>query len=231
MTEAAGFVLAAKCSPEAKLLDAVADAGLGAVELYTNDKWLSRATEVCRLCRGYPLRYAVHAPTAGYDPDGLFALAAGVGATAVVLHNIYWPEEFAELVEKFSALPNCPLCLENSDGVTDPVKYLRRYGLKRCIDVEHLIQQTLGFFPEPFGGVIAEAAHLHVSGYTFGSENWHSHLHYAPEQSRRILDLIRQSGYQGLVVSEAVVEQQTLGEWRRLVEFFAAWEQSEKTAH
>lgn len=224
MVTASDITIAAKCSAEESLLDAIAAAGLTATEIYTNNFSLEDVDNIIKICKKYPLRYALHAPASGYEPDSLFALTEGLKAEIVVFHNIYWEDEWRYITEKFKAV-QCKLCIENLFGAVEPVKYMRRFGIGRCLDLEHLIMEVNGIFEEPFIGLIKESSHIHMTGYAFGSKAWHTPIHHAPDQSIYLLNMLKRAGYSGLVVSEAQNIYQTKEEFQALYEFFKKWKE------
>jgi sugar phosphate isomerase/epimerase len=222
MGPAEDMTLAVKCYPTQPILDAAAEAGMEAVELYTSVDLLRDVDAVAGTCSGYPFRYAVHAPGEGYEPEALASLVGRIGAEVVVFHDIYFQDEWEHLVGKLRPL-GCKLCLENVLSAVDTVKYMRRFGLGRCLDLEHLILETSGIFEEPLLGLMKQSAHVHMTGYVHGSRGWHTHFHHAPAQSTYLLDLLQETGYCGMVVSEAREDFQTAGEFRALNEFFRKW--------
>jgi len=197
-------------------------AGLRAVEVWTDDSVLRRAEEVIRLCRRFDFRYAVHAPTDGFNPRALAGLAEGIKAEVTVCHNIYWEDEWRELSLAFRDLP-AKLCVENVFAPIEVTRVMRRFELGLCLDLEHIQLQANGVFEEGYLPVMRRASHVHMSGYYFGSEKWHTHLHHSPGHSRRLLDLLRAAEYSGLVVSEARVSLQTEEEFRALSRFAGDW--------
>lgn len=218
----ADITVAVKCAPEEAILDIAFEASFEAIELYTNDCWIQRVDQIISACRRYPFKYAIHAPADGYEPDRLATLSEQIGAEVLVIHNIYWEDELEYLMQKFKSLP-CKVCMENVLSAIEINKYLRRYGLDRCLDLEHLALETNGFFEEPLVELIKQAEHIHMTGYVFGSQRWHTHIHHSPEQSIYLLDLLNDAGYSGLVVSEARACYQTLSEFKKLSGFFKEW--------
>jgi sugar phosphate isomerase/epimerase len=212
------MVIAAKCAPEPEILSAIHGAGLKAVEIYTDSSWLERPADVIRVCREFPLRYAVHAPTDGSLPEAMIEVAAGVEAEVVVFHDVFWEDEWPRIAESFSGL-KATLCVENIASGNEPLKLIRRFNMGLCLDLEHLQMQVGGVFEETFLRTMKGATHVHMSGYTFGSEMWHSHIHHSPLHSGYLLGLLKRAGYSGMVVSEARVDQQTLAEFRELASF------------
>lgn len=215
--------MAAKCSPEESFLDPIIEAGLTAVELYIDDYWLGKTDKIVPLCEKYPLRYAIHAPSLGYEPDLLIALAEQIKPEVIVFHNIYWENEWEYLVENLSPLAG-KLCVENTINVVENFKYLRRFGLGLCLDLEHLILEVNGIFEEVFPNVIKLSKHVHMSGYVWGSRLWHTPIHHSPEQSILLLNLLEKEGYSGMVVSEASTTYQTLDQFKAVYNFFRNWE-------
>ena len=74
------------------------------------------------------------------------------------------------------------------------------------------------------------ASHIHMTGYIFGSELWHTHIHHSPKHSLYLLELLRKSGYSGFVVSEARTSFQTYQEFRELNKFYQDWEKGNENA-
>ena len=93
-----------------------------------------------------------------------------------------------------------------------------------CLDLEHLQMECNGVYAEEFIRVIAQASHIHMTGYAFGSNRWHTQMHHSPEHAAYLLRLIAKSGYKGMVVSEARMSQQTYDEFKKLKEFFESVE-------
>lgn len=219
--------IAAKCAPKEQLFNSIKNSGLSAVELYLSSAIMSDLDGVIRLCKNFSFRYALHAPKDGYAPLKLARLAKAINATTIVFHDIYWEDEWSQLVRAFKNT-KVKLCVENTSGVDDPLKFMRRYGLGRCLDLEHLQMQCRGVYEEEFMTVIREAAHIHLTGYIYGSELWHTHLHYNPRHARYLLGLVERSGYRGMVVSEARVSLQTTEEFMKLNRFYQKWNNSLK---
>jgi sugar phosphate isomerase/epimerase len=215
--------IAIKCAPEKAVLDAAQRAGIEAVELYLTSGMLTNLKYIIHLCQEYPFQYAVHAPSYGYHPKPLADLVKALAACVVVFHNIYWEDEWKEIVEKFKQ-SKTRLCIENTYSIHEPLKFMRKLGFGRCLDLEHLEVECAGVYEEEFIPVIREAVHIHLTGYIYGSKLWHTHLHHSPEHSVYMLNLLKVAGYSGFVVSEARTEFQNFREFKRLVRFFEAWE-------
>jgi hypothetical protein len=84
--------------------------------------------------------------------------------------------------------------------------------------------ETNGIVEEFLPALIHQTGHVHLTGYTLGSNNWHTPIHYAKEQSQFILDYLKKEQYVGVVTSEAAVSYQTEQEIIRLVDFFNSWQ-------
>ena len=106
-----GFVIAAKCAPEAHILSAVHESGLQGVEIYLNGHWLDGVHEIIDLGQNFPLRYALHAPTDTFRPRELAKLASGLQAEIVVFHDVLWEDEWAVVRDTFAPLPT-RVCVE-----------------------------------------------------------------------------------------------------------------------
>lgn len=177
------------------------------------------------MCRNFPFKYAVHAPNDYFNPDKLAELVDYIQAGIVVFHNIYWEDEWEKIVKSFDGV-RAKLCIENTYSVHEPVKFIRRYGLFRCLDLEHLQMECSGFFEEEFLKVMKEASHVHLTGYTYGSELWHTHIHQTPTIALKMLNLLKKAQYRGFVVSEARTNLQTYKELKKLKEFFQTWQRN-----
>lgn len=221
------MTLAVKCAAEESMLSQIHRAGLGAVELYLSKVLLGDVSATAQLCKSFPLRYAVHAPNDGSAIDELAELAKKICAEVVVFHNIYWEDEWSDIIKRFKGL-SARLCLENIYSVHEPVKFIRRYGMARCLDLEHLQMECIGVYEEEFISVIREAAHIHLTGYHDGSKLWHTHIHHSPEHGKYMLGLLKKANYAGFVVSEAKLSLQTYSEFKKLRQFYENWRNSQK---
>ncbi|HOX23192.1 MAG TPA: hypothetical protein PLL10_06990 [Elusimicrobiales bacterium] len=204
------FTEAAKCAPQAAPLEAISEAGFRAAELYLSGKIMSRACDAARLCKKFPLKYALHAPNDAHCPVALRGLAEKLNARIIVLHDIFWEDEWRQTIETFRG-SGIKLCVENLSCSHDPLKFMRRYGLGRCLDLEHLQLECHGIFEEEFARLFRQAAHIHMTGYTPGSSRWHTP------------DMLAEAGYSGFVVSEAEVKYQTAQSLAKTASFFRQW--------
>lgn len=217
------ITIAAKCAPEEDVLSNIEKAGLSAVEIYTDLSHLHKIQDVRRICSKFPFRYAVHAPTNGYEPDLLAELVRDIGAEVVVFHDIYWEDEWEYITKIFKDI-KAKLCVENVMSALEPLKIIRRFGLNYCLDIEHLQMECSGFFEEGVVGLIRQASHIHLTGYTYGSDLWHTHLHHSPDHVRYILSLIKKTNYTGFIVSEAKPSLQSYQEFKVLRDFIDSWD-------
>lgn len=213
------MIIAAKCAPEERILKDMEKAGISAVELYTSCKQLYKLADIKQVCRRFPFRYAVHAPNDGYEPELMSELVEAIGAEIVVFHDIYWADEWGHISEVFKT-GKAEICIENTHSVHEPLKLMRRYGFKRCLDLEHLQMQCAGVYEDEFLPVMRQASHIHMTGYFYGSDLWHTHIHQSPEHSVYFLNLLKKANYSGFVVSEARTSLQTHDEFKRLNDFF-----------
>lgn len=217
--DSCSFSLGIKCAADREILSAAEQAGLKAVEIYTNDHWLANADHIIDRCKEYSFRYAIHAPVNGLRISELRDLAEAISAEVVVMYPLYWPDEWTQIVEAFEAC-SARVCVENIDGIMEPLKLVRRFGVGLCVDVEHLIQMVGGMIDFAFPGLLKQASHIHASGYRFGTEDWHTHLHHAPEQGARLIQMLKEVNYQGMLISEARVKDQTFEAFQCLNAFF-----------
>jgi hypothetical protein len=216
------MIIAGKCAPSEKNLSLLEKAGLRAVELYTNGDILGDIARVRKCCGGFSFRYAVHAPNDSFEPEALAELVTSIDAEIVVFHNIFWEDEWQRINEVFRGLRTKP-CIENMSSVHEPLKFMRRFGFGRCLDLEHLQMECAGVIEDEFIPVIAQASHIHMTGYSFGSKLWHTHISNSPRHNAYMLDLLKRAGFKGFVVSEAKVSLQTYEEFKKLSDFYNEW--------
>lgn len=217
-----GLIIAAKCAPEEKILSDIVKADLKATELYLSKAVMRDLGAIIKICKSFPLKYAVHAPNDCYNPKELAELASAIGAEIVVFHNIYWDNEWEEIIGNFKGVKT-KLCLENTYSVHEPLKFIRRYGLGRCLDLEHLQMECAGVYEEEFKKCINQSDHIHLTGYIYGSRLWHSHIHHSKEHALYILNLVKEAGYSGLIVSEAKLSLQTYEDFKKLYDLNRLW--------
>jgi len=99
-----GMMLAAKCASDERILADIEKAGIDAVELYTNLQHLQDIREVKKRCRKFSFRYAVHAPNEGFGIEALAELVDDIKAEIVVFHNIYWEDEWEQIIKAFEGV-------------------------------------------------------------------------------------------------------------------------------
>lgn len=220
-----GITLAVKCAPQEDILSNVKKAGIAAVELFLYERMLSNMNKLIKLCRNFSFKYAVHAPNDSYNPGKLARLIDAIGAKIVIFHNIYWEKEWDGIIKSFKNI-RTKLCLENTFSVHEPLKYMRRYGMGRCLDLEHLQMECSGIYEEEFLKVIRQSSHIHLTGYIYGTNLWHTHIHHSKKHSTYLLNLLKGAGYSGFVVSEARISFQTYNEFKKLNDFYKTWELS-----
>lgn len=220
--------LAAKSAPTHDTFSILEDVGIEAVEVYTDAFQLNRG-DIIDICHDFNFDYVVHTPNDVYAPEKIFNLAKSIKAKLMVTHDIYWEDEWPEIIQH-STESGIPLVIENVDGTSAFQKILRRYNLKRCLDFEHIIYQMGGFAPGVFSNnIINDIVHVHLTGYEHGNGKHHTHFYEAAKQSMEILRFLTNCGYNGMVVSEALLEYQTKEHFQNLVEYLMAFEEMEKT--
>ncbi len=220
-----GVTLAAKCAPDEEILANIEKSGISAVEIYTDSGWLQKIDKIKHIPKKFPFRYAVHAPNDCYEPEILAEFVNETKAEVLVFHDIYWDDEWDNIANIFKET-TVQICIENTHSTLEPLKFMRRYGFGICLDLEHLQQQCAGIFEKASLPFIRQVSHVHLTGYSFGSNQWHTHIHHSPEHGFYLLDLLRKAGYSGFVVSEATPSFQTLSEFKKLFKFFKEWENS-----
>ena len=216
------LIIAAKCAPEERYLRNIKKAGLEAVELYLSEEIMENLRKIIRLCKNFPFRYAVHAPNTGYNPRKLRELAEAINAEIVVFHDVYWEDEWEGTAKNFKGVKT-KLCVENTYSIHEPLKFMRRYGWGRVLDLEHTQMESAGVHEETLIFVMKQASHVHLTGYTYGSQLWHTHIHHSSRHNLYLLDLLKKTGYSGFVVSEAKTSLQTYTEFKKLKEFYQKW--------
>ncbi|OHD69328.1 MAG: hypothetical protein A2W19_05305 [Spirochaetes bacterium RBG_16_49_21] len=184
---------------------------------------------IISVCKNFSFRYALHAPLDDFNPTALAHLTEALEAEIVTFHDIYWEDEWFKLIDIFKPV-KAKLCIENIGNVHSPLKFMRRYGLGRCLDLEHLQFEISGVFVDEFINVIKQSSHIHLTGYYSGSQFWHTHIHHSPEHGKFMLDLIKRAGYSGFVVSEARIEYQTYDEFKKLYDYYQHWKSLSKDA-
>lgn len=222
MSKITGITLAAKSAPEEKIFMDMKKAGLEAVELYLTQDILGELPEIVQLCKCFPFKYAVHAPNDGYQPEKLLELTERISAEVLVFHNIYWEDEWRDIARLFQNAET-KVCIENVTTVHEPLKFIRRYGFGRCMDLEHMQMECAGVYEEEFIQHFRKARHIHMTGYTYGSQLWHTHIHHSPEHNLYLLNLLDRAGYRGFVLSEARASLQNYEEFKKLSDFFKQW--------
>jgi hypothetical protein len=213
------LILAVKSAPDESIFLDIRRAGIGAVELYLSDEIMLDAERIYALCEKYPFRYAVHAPPLGCSIDKLVELTNVIRPEVVVFHNTFWDDEWTGISEAFKKT-GIKVCIENTYSVHEPVKFERRYGFGRCVDIEHLQMECAGVYEEEFIKIIQRASHIHLTGYEFGGNKWHTHIHHSRAHGRYLLGLLVKAGYSGFVVSEARTNLQVYKEFLNLVKFW-----------
>jgi len=217
------ITFAVKCAPNIEIFKAIKSADIKAVELFLSKRILSSAEEVIKLCKEFDFKYALHCPNDAFMPEELRRVADGVNAGVIVCHDIFWEDEWLKLFDVFKNA-KAKICIENIKCCHDSLKFERRFNTSRCVDLEHLQMEASGVFEEHVVHLLANAGHIHITGYKTGSQLWHTHIHSGPkEHLEYMLDLILRSGYKGMVVSEAEVQYQTANEFRKAADFFENW--------
>lgn len=221
--------LAVKCLPSYKMFRIIEDVGINAVEVYIDADHLKKQ-EVVHICKNFNFEYALHAPNDTFAVEDVFKLAKLINAKLVVTHDLFWEDEWSSIIKTANS-SGIPLAIENVDGMYSFQKVIRRYGAKRCLDFEHLIFQTGMLSPTIFAllkRAISETIHVHLTGYESGNGKYHTHFYEAPEQTKNILNFLVNSGYNGMVVSEAMVEYQTKEHFKKLKAFYDKIEHQKK---
>lgn len=222
MANTKNIIIAAKCKPKENLFIDIKRAGLEAVELYLSEEVLTNVKRIIELCGRFPFKYAIHAPNDSCNLHKLAELTQAISPKAVVFHNIYWEDEWKLIVKNFKNI-QARLCIENTYSIHEPLKFMRRYGMGRCLDLEHLQMECCGIYEEEFIKLIKQTSHIHLTGYIYGSRLWHTHIHHSPRHNLYLLDLLKRAGYSGFVVSEAKVSLQAYAEFRKLSNFYRRW--------
>ena len=213
------MILAAKCAPDEKILSDIVKADIKAVELYLSKAILEDVPGIIKICKQFPLRYNVHAPNDGTGLPEMYDLIALLKPEAAVLHNIYWLDEWEGIVKAFQKYA-VPMYIENTIGANEIVKFVQRFGIGFCFDLEHAQMECCGYYEEAFVPILKRAGYFHLTGYTFGSDMWHTPIHHTPQHNKHLLSLLQKIGYEGFIVSEAAVKHQTYEEFAAAKKFF-----------
>ncbi len=221
------IIPAVKCAPTEELLAAAQDSGISAVELFLWEGTARDPDRIIELCRRFPFKYAVHGPNDCYRPAELKRLVEGIGAQVVVMHDILWEDEWRGLAEIFRGGP-ARICVENIASIHESERMERRFGMGRCLDMEHIQLNCCGFYEGGLGRFIRRTHHVHMTGYEYGTKSWHTPIDRAPAHCRHQLDLLAKNGYRGMVVSEADAPYQNVEDFRKVREFFLSWERSSR---
>lgn len=219
------IILLTKCAPEKLLFSQIRKAGLAGVELYLSREIMKRVDSIIKLCWSFPFRYAVHGPSEECNPLKLADLVNSIGAEVVVLHNIYWEDEWGKIMKVFENVKT-KICVENTFSIHEYRKFSRRYGVGSCLDLEHLQMECSGVYEEDFFQAIKCAFHIHLTGYIYNSKLWHTHIHQSPQHCLYFLNLLKKAKYCGFVVSEAKTSLQNYAQFKKLHDFFQRWENS-----
>lgn len=110
-------------------MDSIVNSGIKAVEFYTSLKILKNVAAVINICKKFDLIYNLHAPNDGHCPNALVELSSAINAGFIVFHDIYWEDEWEEIINCFGNSKSI-LCVENVSTVLEPLKFMRRYGIK-----------------------------------------------------------------------------------------------------
>ena len=142
------------------------------------------------------------------------------------MHNILWEDEWQDFLNVHLKNSNIMLVVENTAMINEITKLNRRYNIKKCFDFEHIIQETCGLYLEGIKSFLNNTVLVHLTGYTFGSKDWHTHFYNAPEQSKTILNFLLENDYNGTVISEAQVRYQKYNDFIKLNSFFNSWQET-----
>lgn len=230
--------LATKFKPDAdEPFQTALDAGLRCAELWTGPDVLDDVETVIARARRFDLRYALHFPTRRDLTDAhlknFVALYRALDCRSATIHQ---PEHdrYAAAMQKLA--PDVVLAVENS--------YLDVPGFHRwaevnpalTFDVEHVwfltlpeepLHRVLPFVKTFLARHAAKIRHVHMPGYTPGTPD-HQPMYTAPEFVTSSLSLLRDAGYDGLVVSETDVPFQNVADIRKDRELFENWETTSK---
>jgi sugar phosphate isomerase/epimerase len=218
-----GIILAAKCAPDEKVLSDIQKSGIEAVELFLSDKILKDPEGVIKTCGRFSFKYAIHAPNDSLNISAMKKIVKALDAKIMIFHDIFWEDEWKKIISSLKTIKAKP-CIENVLSAVEPYRFMRRYGYGACLDMEHIQFEVNGVFEEIIIGALKLASHVHLTGYSAGSKLWHTHIHHSPEHGNHMLDLIKISGYKGMVVSEAKQSLQTYDEFLALKKYFDAWQ-------
>lgn len=224
--------LATKFKPDADApFQTAVAAGLRCAELWTGPDVLADWRAVVERAERFDLRYALHFPNRrDLTDDQLRAfveLYRALGCRSATIHQLEY-DRYGEAVQKLG-----DVCLAVENSHLDVPGFHRWAEANRYLtfDVEHVwfltmpespLSDVLPFIADFLTKHAAKIRHVHMPGYTPGLPD-HRPMYTAPEFVTQSLSLLRDAGYDGLVVSETDVEFQNLDDLRKDCELFDAW--------
>ena len=226
---------ATKLAPESDKCDRAHAAGFHHAEIWLNQDWLSRPTELLELTHRTPLRHVPHFPNHGTLTDAQLATAVSlceaVGSDVMVIHKPMLRSYGRRLL---SLNPSLALAVENGRQRGEQFRHWAEDHEWLTLDIEHVWKFTLcdGDFGSLLETVDAfldrhgdQIRHVHLPGYVPGRPE-HCPAYHNPALAQAIWSRLADFGYEGFVVSEANVEFQTDTHLRRDVILFDRWREA-----
>ncbi len=223
---------ATKFAPAADRFQLAHNAGFRHVELHLKRAALDHWQQVAWLASDYRFSYALHFPNTGPIPD--YALANAVrlyqelGCQAMVIH----PPMLAQFGNSLrTRLPSIRLGVENPRLSSAEFEVWAAENEFLTLDVEHVWKYTLqdqpleylvAFLDRFLARYSSKLIHVHLPGYVPGALE-HRPSSRNPALVRAVWELLFQTHFSGLVVSEARPELQTQRNFQRDCGLFAAW--------
>lgn len=207
-------------------------AGFRSAEFWLDAHVLRSWRSVATLARQYPFHYALHFPNRGRlsteTLEHAVSLYRGLDCGTIVIHQPMFDKYAAELLAIDAALdlavenhdlaePQFQRWAEDNPGLTLDVEHLWKYTLRDC-SLKDLLAAVDRFLTR-YGDKLR---HVHLPGYRVGGKE-HRPAHYAPQLAAGVLSLLANSGFRGLIVSEARQSYQNPYDLRQDVRMFEAW--------
>lgn len=233
------FQLATKLKPSREGLEAAEQAGLSAVEFWTDASTLEGQAQLAALVGDFEFQVVVHFPNRGQlsheHLSNAVQLYEALSCEAMVIHQ----PMFAKYGEDLLALsPSLRLGVENHRLSVEQFGLWAESNRWLTLDVEHLWKFTLGDCPlSELDAALKEflakfghkLAHVHLPGYLPGCEE-HRPMYCSRDMIMVVLSSLADAGFEGLVVSEVNAQFQNVHDMGMDVLLVDRWRQLRASA-
>jgi hypothetical protein len=227
------FQFATKFVPETESFRRAYDSGFRHAEFHLKRRRLEDSASIVARSAEYPLRYALHFPNqAPVAPPLLQAVAALYRALDCRVLVIHPPMAALYGLELLAIHPEMRLGVENGRLTRSEFEAWAQENRWLTLDVEHLwkytledapmtaVLRTLRLFLERCGDRLI---HVHLPGYRPGNpEHRPSFIH--PQFVEAVWDLLAETRFRGMVVSETNPEFQNVRDLGRDIACFRRWQ-------